>query len=343
MNKLCWKGRAFKALSYGKKCQKAGRNFSGSITIFHRGGGSKKLLRRIDFERKILGKGLIERIEYDPNRTARIALVRWFKPTDFFNRKKSFAQSLSSTRGFISFNTPVPSAPLHETEKVFSYILASDQLKIGDEVLNFYFKNATLESISNEERTNKINLNVSNAQLYQKSGNSLPLWLAPLGSVIHNIELYPGKGGALARAAGTCAQLVQKNIITPDQSIRFASNGRKACRSQCIIRLPSGKQQLIDSHCHATIGIVSNTDHRTRQLTKAGQSRWRGRRPVVRGVAMNPIDHPHGGGEGRTKGGRPSVSPWGKPAKGAKRRKKAIYGKDKDIFPQETGSKGRKK
>ena len=129
---------------------------------------------------------------------------------------------------------------------------------------------------------------------------------ATLGSFIHNIESYPGGGGKLVRSAGTFAQLVQK----------FEDKG------VCLVRLPSGRQYLLDLQCRATVGVVSNTSHNTQKLTKAGQSRWLGRRPVVRGVAMNPIDHPHGGGEGRTKGGRPSVSPWGKPTKGSRKRRR---------------------
>ena len=135
---------------------------------------------------------------------------------------------------------------------------------------------------------------------YQKPGNSIPLYNIAIGTFIYNIEINPGQGGKLVKAAGTFAQLVQQFQNT----------------NQCLIRLPSGITKLLDSRCQATIGTVSNIGHAMRKLTKAGQNRWLGKRPVVRGVAMNPVDHPHGGGEGRTKGGRPSVSPWGKPTKG---------------------------
>jgi ribosomal protein L2 len=156
--------------------------------------------------------------------------------------------------------------------------------------------------IQREKLRDNINLQVATAtqqRFYQKIGTNCTLEKVSLGTSLHNIETYPGQGGILVRAAGTFAQLVQKIEKT----------------RQCIVRLPSGRQLLLDLLCRATIGIVSNTSHSTRKLTKAGQSRWLGRMPVVRGVAMNPIDHPHGG---RTKGGRPSVSPWGKPTKGSK-------------------------
>jgi ribosomal protein L2 len=371
MKNLCWKGKAFKPLSYGKNSQKAGRNFSGSITIFHRGGGSKKLLRRIDFHRAKPARGLVERIEYDPNRTARIALVRWS------NIIKSATPPLANTNIGVG-----ASSSQWLRAKAFSYILASDKLKSGDEVLNIEVIN---NQSSSAQRLQQLQhrfapqkrgaqlLRWSNEeqQLYQRSGNSLPLWMVPLGTLIHNIELYPGGGGKAARAAGTSAQLVQKltNDLSPvgpawtqtaslpasREASKARSGGNNSGNSgestigskrqhagvpyskaalvmkpnhcnhyvpQCIIRLPSGQPQLIDLRCRATIGCVSNIDHGSQKLTKAGQTRWLGFRPIVRGVAMNPIDHPHGGGEGRTKGGRPSVSPWGKPAKGGVSRKK---------------------
>ena len=545
MKKICWKGRAFKALSYGALAR-AGRNFSGSITIFHRGGGSKKLLRRIDFERKNIARGLIERIEYDPNRTARIALVRWsnieldnlneftqawnsafrpkkavgsFKLKTLFSRddrfepdvaysqieqyllyagrptiqrcvseasmptacslrpapssrlpknppkgprspygvlcpplgprrgvgvlreegvapsgvqsrtegpshRPSIGATIGAYRVLGDVNAPpfgprspkgvlregkraclgpqggvlaripslgfrVPRAsfiekpisasgpsdlpfggkgPTRVLRQAFSYILACDKLKPGDEIFNIgtrrlFETNGTIlledpslessaltQSPSLQVQDGKLNMKhvktlaqrrqgtdrfllsdgleekadsltgfspapgsqaIAVEHLYQKNGITLPLWLVPLGSVIHNIELYPGAGGKFARAAGTFAQLVQKASSDP--------GGSSSKASLCSIRLPSGQHQLLDVRCRATIGIVSNIENNTRTLKKAGQSRWLGLRPVVRGVAMNPIDHPHGGGEGRTKGGRPSVSPWGKSAKGQRK------------------------
>lgn len=300
MNTISWKGKAFKQLSFGKK-KSGGRNSSGSITIFHRGGGSKRKQRRVDFLRNTLSTGIVERIEYDPNRSSRIALIRWFNSQLGVNEKQ-------------------PQTNLKKGAPFFSYILACDQLKLGDEVMNLHLDSTKLvqraERFHISENTEvalaKVTLgkgsNISNRsaamledrQLYQKIGTNTPLSQATLGSFLHNIESYPGVGGKLVRSAGTFAQLVQK----------FEDKG------VCLVRLPSGRQYLLDLQCRATVGVVSNTSHNTQKLTKAGQSRWLRRRPVVRGVAMNPIDHPHGGGEGRTKGGRPSVSPWGKPTKG---------------------------
>jgi ribosomal protein L2 len=415
MNKFHWKGKPFKTLSFGKTFF-SGRNFSGQITIFHRGGGSKKLLRRIDFQRKNQAWGFVERVEYDPNRTARIALVRWsdFKLDEFTNnvsqqsksgRMTSFTlarltgpsrysrveqdalygdgdklvkqtvqsglddlatapRQINPDAGLVKmkrswFHIPAGARtlktleasrvlstkcspewnqntffPLRDASKTaVSYILAWDKVKPGDEILNFQsvqdasapFSQAPVKALPKVRSGRIFNLDSAEPEssqstlqggidipsemahaaetqehLYQKNGISLPLWLAPLGCAIHNIELHPGYGGQLARAAGTSAQLVKKSL--PEER---ASN-------LCVIRFPSGQQQSLDSRCRATIGIVSNIDHGARKLGKAGVRRWLGFRPVVRGVAMNPIDHPHGG---RTKGGRPSVSPWGKPTK----------------------------
>ena len=337
--------RAFKKLSYGKT-KSAGRNYSGSITVYHRGGGSKRNHRRIDFQRNLLYKGIVERIEYDPNRSSKIALIRWDtfspNPSDFFIQPGSWegfgprvliGNKHRNKKGGIN-------QALNKVGAFFSYILACDGLKPGDPVLNLhlnlnqndYLTNSSAslnlslkqgatpyskrdeinsehlitEALSKKEIILRDSLqieNITDRRLYQETGNNSILAKLPVGSIIHNIEIYPGQGGKLVRAAGTFAQLVQKfeNL------------------NQSMIRLPSGRKLLLNSQCRATIGIVSNVTHNTRKLRKAGQSRWLGRLPVVRGVAMNPIDHPHGGGEGRTKGGRPSVSPWGKPAKGPRR------------------------
>nr|YP_008816035.1 ribosomal protein L2 [Closterium baillyanum]AGZ90250.1 ribosomal protein L2 [Closterium baillyanum] len=409
MNKICWKGKAFKQLSFGKT-KSAGRNSYGCITIFHRGGGSKRLQRRIDFQRNTLSTGVVERIEYDPNRSSRIALIRWSSlelkesaSDDAFGTNSTFGHvsrplfeqktaapevaAYSPLRGVAaavrrealgkvpmhsSFTNQVQARPLvpknsfelcsseakplgtggdlkqekffcilkkgFRSRAYFSYILACDQLKSGDEVMNLHLdsasgvlwrvmakpfshgavanmslsiaKGAQHATTAKQDapvakiQTENLKLLVPKQRLYQKIGTNSTLLNAALGSLIHNIESYPGQGGKLVRAAGTKAQLVQK----------FENR----CRG--IVRLPSGRQYLLDLQCRATIGVVSNTSHSTRKLTKAGQSRWLGKRPVVRGVAMNPIDHPHGGGAGRTKGGRPSVSPWGKPTKGAKKK-----------------------
>lgn len=222
-----------------KKC--GGRNNLGRVTTWHRGGGNKRLYRLIDFKRDKYGiPGVVETIEYDPNRSARIALVKY-----------------------------------RDGER--RYIIAPIGLKVGDEV-------------------------ISGSGIEIKTGNALPLKELPLGTFIHNIELYPGSGGKLARSAGMSAQLIAK------------------AEDYCHIKLASGEVRLVPSACMATVGQVSNPDHENISRGKAGRTRWLGRRPHVRGVAMNPIDHPLGGGEGKSSGGRPACSPWGKP-EGIKTRK----------------------
>nr|YP_009676006.1 ribosomal protein L2 [Solenostoma sphaerocarpum]QDE12843.1 ribosomal protein L2 [Solenostoma sphaerocarpum] len=503
MRNSCWKGRALKQLTFHLKRSSAGRNSSGRITVFHRGGGSKRLQRKIDFKRSTSSMGIVERIEYDPNRSSWIALVRWIegvlrpgkhparansrkeknmfffgllfsfsslprqaegikyektrpgggqilesswvlrprdlrtkkvalrplglglpsvavagaKPAFFAFRGPSFLttgrECLSASRGENTFSrsggqrwrthsgaTRITSLVLpwsqglkagnsltisaHDTGKKdgrpemagrfphtilgrrtrdprdrhvvldpsfykpehapralravgpsgsdrvlrtsepFTYILASEKLEVGKTVINFHWSKPSTPlnyHQSSQKANDPSGLRVeterdSQAWLhgdyvssenkyildsyYQMVGNCIPLAKIPIGTWVHNIERNPGQGAKFTRAAGTFAQIIKKVENTP----------------QCIVRLPSGVDKLIDSRCRATIGIVSNLNHGKHKLNKAGQSRWLGRRPIVRGVAMNPVDHPHGGGEGRTKGGRPSVSPWGKPTKG---------------------------
>ncbi|MFZ0693031.1 MAG: 50S ribosomal protein L2 [Alphaproteobacteria bacterium] len=236
-----WKGRPVKALTkYNHR--KRGRNNAGEITMWHRGGGHKRLYRTIDFKRRKYDvTATVERIEYDPNRTAFIALLRY-------------------------------------EDGELSYILAPQRLGIGDKV-------------------------VSGEKADIRPGNAMPMKNIPVGTVIHNVEMKPGRGGQIARSAGTYVQLV----------------GRDAGYAQ--LRLSSGEMRMVRADCMATIGAVSNPDKQNVNIGKAGRTRWRGWRPVTRGVAMNPIDHPHGGGEGRTSGGRHPVSPWGQPTKGYKTRK----------------------
>jgi len=235
------KGEPYKPL-LEKKSKSGGRNNNGRITTRHRGGGHKQHYRVIDFRRNKDGIGAtVERLEYDPNRTAFIALLLY---ADGERR----------------------------------YIIAPKGVKAGDEI-------------------------ISGDASPIKAGNSLPLRNIPLGSVVHCIEMKPGKGAQIARSAGTSAQLV-------------ARDGQYA-----TLRLRSGEMRKILSDCRATLGEVCNSEHSLRSLGKAGAARWRGVRPTVRGVAMNPVDHPHGGGEGRTSGGRHPVSPWGTPTKGYKTRK----------------------
>jgi large subunit ribosomal protein L2 len=225
-----------------KKSKTGGRNNNGRITTRHIGGGHKHHYRLVDFKRNKDGiAAKVERLEYDPNRSAHIALVCY----------------LDGER---------------------RYILAPNGLKAGDQI------------ISGEHAPIKV-------------GNTMPLRSIPVGSVVHNVELKPGKGGQIARSAGTSVQLVARE------------------GSYATLRLRSGEMRKVLSDCRATLGEVSNSEHSLRQLGKAGASRWRGIRPTVRGVAMNPVDHPHGGGEGRTSGGRHPVTPWGVPTKGYKTRK----------------------
>ena len=227
--------------------KKAGRNNNGRVTSRRRGGGVKRLYRIIDFKRNKIGiPATVAEIEYDPNRTARIAL-------------------------------------LHYADGEKRYILAPVGLKQGDVVMSGV-----------DTRTGQV------ADI--KPGNALEMSRIPVGTVIHNIELSPGKGGQLCRSAGTYAQLVAKE-------------GKYA-----LLRLPSGEVRRVLASCTATVGQVGNISHENISLGKAGRNRWLGRRPQVRGVAMNPIDHPLGGGEGRSSGGRHPVSPWGMPAKGYKTR-----------------------
>jgi large subunit ribosomal protein L2 len=224
------------------KSKSGGRNNSGRITTRHRGGGHKQRYRVIDFKRDKTGvPAKVERVEYDPNRSAHIALLLY---ADGERR----------------------------------YILAPKGVQAGTEIR-------------------------SGIHAPIKPGNAMPLRNIPVGTLVHNIEMKPGKGGQLARSAGSSVQLV-------------AREGEHA-----TLRLRSGEMRKVLSECIATIGEVGNAEHNLRSLGKAGATRWRGVRPTVRGVAMNPVDHPHGGGEGRTSGGRHPVSPWGTPAKGYRTRK----------------------
>jgi large subunit ribosomal protein L2 len=235
-----WKGKPVKALTEGL-VKTGGRNNQGRVSSWHRGGGHKRSYRMVDFKRGKLGvPATVERLEYDPNRTAFIALIRY-----------------------------------EDGEQ--SYILAPQRLSAGDTV-------------------------VADARVDVKPGNAMPLANMPIGTIVHNVEMKVGKGGQIARAAGTYVQLV----------------GRDA--GYAILRLNSGETRMVPAGCMATVGAVSNPDNSNVSIGKAGRMRWKGKKPVVRGVAMNPVDHPHGGGEGRTSGGRHPVTPWGKSTKGKKTR-----------------------
>ena len=253
------KGKPEKSLIEGL-VKSGGRGGGGRIAVRFRGGGAKRLYRKVDFKRRKWGvPATVERLEYDPNRTAFIALIKY-------------------------------------KDGELAYILAPQRIRVGDEV-------------------------IAAERVDVKVGNAAPLRSLPIGTIVHNVELKPEKGGQLARSAGTYAQLV----------------GRDAGYAQ--IRLGSGELRMVLDGCMATVGAVSNPDHMNEVLGKAGRVRNRGWRPHVRGVAMNPVDHPHGGGEGKSSGGRHPVTPWGKHTKGAKtRRNKAT---DKFIIRSRHARKGR--
>ena len=235
-----WKGKPVKGLTIGKSSS-GGRNNHGRITSRFRGGGHKQSYRVVDFKRRKFDMpATVERLEYDPNRTAFIALIKY-------------------------------------QDGELAYILAPQRLRAGDVV-------------------------VAAQRADIKPGNAMTLAAVPVGTIVHNVEMKPGAGGKIARAAGQYAQLV----------------GKDAGYAQ--IKLMSGELRMVRGECMATIGAVSNPDNANQQIGKAGRSRWLGRRPHNRGVVMNPVDHPHGGGEGRSSGGRHPVTPWGKPTKGAKTR-----------------------
>jgi len=234
------KGKPVKQLTEGL-ARKGGRNNHGRITARRLGGGHKRRYRIVDFKRRKFDvTATVERLEYDPNRTAFIALIRY-----------------------------------EDGEQ--AYILAPQRVKPGDQV-------------------------ISGSRVDVKPGNAMPLNNIPVGTIVHNVELKPEKGGQIARAAGTYVQLV----------------GRDG--GYALLKMISGEMRMVRGECMATVGAVSNPDQQNIKLSKAGRSRWLGRRPSVRGVAMNPIDHPHGGGEGRSSGGRHPVTPWGKPTKGKRTR-----------------------
>lgn len=238
-----WKGSPLKILTK-KVSEKAGRNNQGHITVRHKSAGHKKSFRIIDFKRdKYNIEAKVERIEYDPNRTSFIALLKY-------------------------------------NDGTYSYILAPHKLSIGDKLMS------------------------SRALIDVKIGNAMPLSVIPIGSIIHNIESKPGAGGVISRAAGNYSQLVGKDS------------------GYGLVKMQSGEIRLFSLECMATIGSVSNLDNKNITIGKAGRSRWLGIRPTVRGVAMNPVDHPLGGGEGKTSGGRHPVSPTGKPTKGKITRKR---------------------
>lgn len=242
-----WKGKPYKTLTVGLT-KTGGRNNYGHITTRHIGGGHKRKYRKIDFYRKKYDqKAVVERIEYDPNRTAYIALIKY-------------------------------------EDGEFSYILAPQKLKIGDNV-------------------------ISGKKVEPAIGNAMLIKNIPVGTIVHNVEMKPGAGAQLSRSAGSYAQIVGKDA------------------GYVQIKLRSGEVRIVLESCMATVGTVSNQDHQNQKYGKAGRKVWLGVRPTVRGVVMNPVDHPHGGGEGKTSGGRHPVTPWGKPTKGKRTRTNKLTNK----------------
>ena len=240
-----FKGSPVKALTEGKR-KTGGRNNKGHVTSRGIAGGHKQRYRIIDFKRRLWDvEGTVERIEYDPNRTAFIALVNYG------------ADEAGKDR--------------------VAYIVAPQRLAVGDKV-------------------------IAGKKTDVKPGNAMELGQMPVGTIVHNVEMKPGKGGQIARSAGTYVQVVGRD------------------KGMVMVRLNSGEQRYILANCMATVGAVSNPDNGNTNLAKAGRNRWLGVKPLTRGVAKNPVDHPHGGGEGRTSGGRHPVTPWGKPTKGARTR-----------------------
>ena len=234
------KGAPVKGLTHGLT-KTGGRNNMGRVTARRRGGGHKRSYRMVDFKRQKWDMAAtVERLEYDPNRSAFIALIKY-------------------------------------DDGELAYIIAPQRLQPGDKV-------------------------IAGEKADVKPGNAMPLSSVPIGTIVHNVEMKAKKGGQIARAAGTYVQLVGRD------------------RGMALLRLSSGEQRAVRADCMATIGAVSNPDNQNIKLAKAGRNRWKGKRPSVRGVAMNPVDHPHGGGEGRTSGGRHPVTPWGKPTKGKRTR-----------------------
>ena len=317
------RGKPFRALTEGLR-KTGGRNNRGRITVRHRGGGHKRKYRLVDFQRRTVGaSGLVRRIEYDPNRTANIALVDYGRDVKHANVRKGH-----------------------------SYIIAPEGLQVGDRV-----------EAAPKSPPRKVGGRIDEADLPPiRPGNALELQYIPVGTDIHNVELRPGGGAQIARSAGVAARIVGRgdgsdteasagdagedpsasgapedadastapSASAPPSSSSLSSSlreGEEAPKSgkwakYVIVRLPSGEQRYILGTCRATVGLVGNADHHNIKLGKAGASRWRGRRPSVRGVAMNPVDHPMGGGEGKASGGRPSVSPWGWYTKGIRTRNK---------------------
>jgi ribosomal protein L2 len=346
---VLYRGRPVKRLTSGLRRSTGGRNNQGRTTIWHRGGGHRRLYRLIDFRRQIYAglPGYVERIEYDPNRSSLIALLRYTLPdrekpkgtTVVSDLYGGLADVLRSTPALASLLEPrlvylaqvtrnvelAPDLPLADASgDAFEaspqrFNLATDERRSRPQQKHILPEAKTSNvrvlkrSAASSPKTHlsyiicpqgirigDLLLSSTDGPVEPKPGNACPLRYLPIGTQVHNIEMRPRSGGKLCRAAGTSAQLLEK-----DEKRKLA-----------LLRLQSREVRYVHLDCMATVGAVSNPEHQNQSYGKAGRMRWRGWRPVTRGVAMNPVDHPHGGGEGKTSGGRPSVTPWGKPTKG---------------------------
>jgi len=365
---VLYRGPPVKRLTGGLRRSTGGRNNQGRTTVWHRGGGHRRLYRILDLHRRQYAglPGCVERVEYDPNRSGLIALLRYTLPEKEASSDTTTTTSSSSTTVFSDLyrnlanalqgaTTPLPTSPSPEPRLVYlpyevaksgagtsvsetgtsapatitanSSTNASTALPSSDAPVEPSRRpepTVHMETIRSNVRVLKrrsesspkthlsyilcpqgirigdLLLSRTDGPVEPKPGNACPLRYLPIGTTVHNIEMRPRSGGQLCRAAGTSAQLLEK-----DEK-----------RKRALLRLQSREVRYIHLDCMATVGAVSNPEHRNQSIGKAGRSRWLGRRPVTRGVAMNPVDHPHGGGEGKTSGGRPSVTPWGKPTKG---------------------------
>ncbi|KAK4536023.1 hypothetical protein CDCA_CDCA07G2048 [Cyanidium caldarium] len=340
------RGRPVKRLTAGRRRQTGGRNNQGRITAWHRGSGHKRLYRIIDFARRNYAglPGTVERVEYDPNRSGLIALLRYPVPADreglsmAGEKRQRRKHRRARAADAAAAADPTPAAATLASEARIVYITAppgelhaqswlSSQTStaagsgsrasarpaatppLGNSLLVLQKRNITSKRSPTHLsyilcpqgiQIGQQLLSRLDGAVDPTPGNACPLRFLPIGTRVHNIEMRPGNGGQLCRSAGTSAQLLEKDER----------------RSLALLRLQSKEVRYVHWNCMATVGAVSNPEHQNQSLGKAGRNRWRHRRPHTRGVAMNPVDHPHGGGEGKTSGGRPSVTPWGKPTKG---------------------------
>lgn len=305
-----WKHRVYIPLTR-PVTRTSGRNNTGRITVRHRGGGHKRLLRVLDYQR-VLGESVqVQRIEYDPNRSAWIALVKSLNFSQHKHKHKALFSRSTFDRVVPNKNSGnLHTSSLPRNDQTTTQMSAPDwnrSLRPGSYVTTRNSGKMRYWLATHEVQSGAIlNVTAPGQDLDVRPGNTSRLCDIPIGTRIHHVELYPGQGAQLLRAAGVSGFLISKHL------------------GRATIRLGSGQQIQLQDQCLATIGQASNITHHQRVIGKAGRSRWLGWRPTVRGVAMNPVDHPHGGGEGKTSGGRPSCSPWGKPTKGYRTKRRRV-------------------